>query len=87
MFLLWQIGYAAIIALYVLTILLFGYTFLLADTEGKGLNGRISRFIYIFIPNEISRILSENLGPKAYSALAANYDYVVHQKNPVMQIV
>ena len=87
MLLLSQVGYAAVITLYALAILLFGYTFLLADTEGHGFNGRISRFIYIFLPEKISRVLSEQLGPSAYSVLADNYDYVVHQKNPVMQIV
>lgn len=75
------------IAFYALVILLFVYTFVLADSEGKGLNGRVSRFIYTYLPEEMSRLLSQCLGPSVYARLAAIYDYVVHQRNPVMQVM
>ena len=87
MFLLMQLAYAFMIAFYILVIILFAYTFALADTEGKGLNGRISRLIYTYLPEEMSRLLSKCLGPSAYAQVTAIYDYVVHQRNPVMQIV
>ena len=87
MFLLMQLGYAFMIAFYLLVIVLFTYVFTFADTEGKGMNGRISRFIYIHLPEEMSRLLSKCLGPTTYAKVAAIYDYVVRQRNPVMQIV
>ena len=87
MLLLWQFGYSCMIACYALTFILFGYTFLLADSEGRGLNGRISRFLYNSCPEEMSRILLVFLGPKTYEQLSRTYDYAVHQRNPIMQIV
>ena len=75
------------VACYALTFVLFGYTFLLADTEGKGIHGKISRFLYNSCPEKMSSVTAACLGPNAYASLSQAYDYTVHQRNPIMQIV
>lgn len=87
MFLLWQVGYTFLITVYALSFILFGYTFLLADSEGTGLNGRISRLLFVFVPQSISRLLSDSLDRKLYAELVAAYDYVLYKRNPIMQLV
>ena len=85
--LLWQVANIVLIIVYVSVLMLFGYTFLLADSEGAGLNGRISRLLYSQIPQTMSQLSSDILGQKAHTKLLETYQYVFIKKNPIMQLV
>lgn len=87
MLLLWQVVKIVLIVVYVSVLMLFGYTFLLADSEGAGLNGRISRLLYSQIPQAISRKVADILGLKAHAQLLGTYEYVFNKKNPIMQLM
>lgn len=87
MLLLWQAANFVLIIVYVSVLMLFGYTFLLADSEGAGLNGRISRLLYSQIPLTISQLSYDILGQKIHSKLLGTYEYVFIKKNPLMQLV
>jgi len=77
----------SLLTFYISTIVIFSYTICFADNEGKGLNGRISRFLYEQIPKKLSSLLSEYLSPAYFNQCSETYDYVLHQKNPIMQYV
>lgn len=87
MFLLWQIVHAMLIAFYILVVLFFSYTFILANNEAPGLNGRISRLLYVFAPQYIKKAASDLLGPTVFSKVATIYNYAVYKKNPIMQLL
>jgi hypothetical protein len=76
-----------LISFYILVILFFSYTILLANNEAPGLNGRISRLLYVFAPKYIKRAVSDLVGPKVFSKLVAIYNYAVYKKNPIMQLL
>lgn len=82
-----QIVYYFLLLVYGIVFFLFGYTLFCANRDGDGINGDISRFIYIYIPNKISKIISYLLGSVLYERLANVYDYVINKPNPIMQII
>ena len=84
MSLLFKAAYSILIAIYFLVLTTFGYTFLLADVEGKGLNGRMSRLLFISMPRLISRKVSDCLGPAALNSFLASCDYVLNKRNLIM---
>lgn len=76
-----------LIAFYILVVLLFLYTFVLANSNAPGLNGRISRLLYASAPQYIKRALSDLLGPTAFAKVVTIYNYTVYKRNPIMQIL
>ena len=82
-----QITYVFLLIFYSVAILIFGYALAFADTESGGLNGRVSRFIFVDTPQWISKTLASCLGPSLYRQLASTYDYAVNERNPIMQVV
>jgi hypothetical protein len=80
-----QILYILLLSFYGLIILIFGYTICGADCDDPGLNGRISRYLYEYVPQQISKIISRLAGPNLYKQIVAHYDYAVNERNPIMQ--
>ena len=75
---------AILIAVYLLALTIFGYTFLLADIDGSGLNGRLSRLLFVFVPKLVCRKAIDCLGPAAFNSLIAFFDHVVNKSNLIM---
>lgn len=73
-----------LIAVYLLALTIFGYTFLLADIDGSGLNGRLSRLLFVFAPKLVCRKAIDCLGPAAFNSLISFFDYVVNKRNLIM---
>lgn len=82
-----QVFYFFLLSIYVSIIFFFGYTFIFADCDDVGLNGRISRFLYERLPELFSKAVLKLAGPAIYKELLANYNYVVNERNPIMQFV
>lgn len=82
-----NIFYILLLIFYLLVIAVFGYTFALADVDSSGLNGKISRFLYVYTPEQLYKVLSACLGPTLFKECAKNYDYCINERNPIMQIV
>jgi palmitoyltransferase len=62
------------------------YIFCFADTSASGVNGRISRFIYK-IPKAIGKYSRAMLGEELHGKLVGIYEYVFHQRNPILQLL
>ena len=77
-------AYSLLLAFYFLVFTSFGYTFLLADVDGTGLNGRVSRLLFIFLPRLVSRKALDYFGPAAFDSFIASCDYVVNKRNLIM---
>lgn len=84
---LWQIVHAVSMTIYILLILFIFYTSLLANNEATGLNGRISKLLYVTVPQHFKRVVSDVLGPTVFCKLVATYNYTVYKKNPIMQLL
>jgi hypothetical protein len=77
--------YIFLLSFYGLIILIFGYTICGADCDDPGLNGRISRYLYEYVPQQISKLISRLAGPSLYKQIVGYYDYAVNERNPIMQ--
>lgn len=67
--------------------LLFLYALTIADTSSKGLNGDISRLLFENIPLFVTDCLKKMLGEWGFGIVASVYDYVVNQRNPLLQLL
>ena len=82
--LLLKAAFSILLAFYFLVLAYFGYAFLFADIEGSGLNGRLSRLLFVIVPRSMSGKASIFLGPAAFNTLIASCDYVVNKRNLIM---
>jgi hypothetical protein len=71
---------------YILILVLVVYYFCLADTDNKGANGKISRFLFFDIPDMLTGALKTIVGDSIFKRLRKVYDYVFNQRNPILQI-
>ena len=77
----------ALLALYTLLFSFPLYLFMCADSSDTGINGSISRFFFVRIPNAVSQALKFCLGESIFAYVEQCYDYVTNQRNPIMQIM
>ena len=77
--------YILLLIFYGFVIVLLGYTFVFADVENKGLNGKISRFLFEYMPRLISEAIARLAGPTIYKQIVSYYNYAVNERNPIMQ--
>eukprot|EP01041_Mallomonas_annulata_P011599 gene11599-24284_t len=57
-----------------------------ANVEGSGFNGKLSRFLMVNVPKLISDLLINVCGKNTHDSVYSTYDYVVNQRNPILQI-
>ena len=82
-----QVAYILLITFYLAVISIFVYIFTLADAESTGFNGRVSRYLFVHGPRQLSKILLTFLGPNLFKKCASTYDYAVNERNPIMQVI
>lgn len=58
-----------------------------ADLDNEGVLGNVSRFILLKIPESVRYITITIFGKSFYSIFSSIFDYVVNQKNPILQIL
>jgi len=69
--------------LVIISLLLFVMCF--SDTSNQGIIGSISRLLSNTIPKYFKQFVSGVFGAKTYGSVAGVYDYVVNQRNPILQ--
>jgi hypothetical protein len=62
------------------------YAFAFADVEATGINGEFSRLLLQTIPNWIKISLRSICGEFCFGRMQKSYNYVVHEKNPILQL-
>ena len=77
----------SLISIYLVIFFIFIYGAFGADVSDNGINGKLSRFIFRQAPRMFSSFLSKIVGEKLYNQIYRLYDYVVNQRNPIMQIL
>jgi len=77
---------ACLFTLYFGTLVLFSYLMFVADTEGKGLNGSVSRFLLQKAPSVFRNCFLSLFGERIYYVCGGCYNYVVNQRNPLLQL-
>ena len=79
--------YNAFLLLYIIVIAISIYGFCWSDIGDNGLNGLLSRFLFVFVPEKASRALLALCGPRTHMCCSDAFIYVTKERNPLMQIV
>jgi hypothetical protein len=79
--------YSILICFYSLLLILTIYYLTFANTNAKRINGKISRLLFEQIPIEFVKYFKLLLGERCYKYVERIQDYLVNQKNPILQIV
>ncbi len=58
-----------------------------SDTSNKGLLGKVSIFVEDDITSFISIVIARLFGAKCHECCRDSYDYVVHERNPLLQML
>ena len=66
---------------------LIAYIFFWGDTADPGLGGKVTRFFLQYLPSSISYWSRRLLGERVHAWLAWVWDYVVNQRNPLLQLL
>ena len=78
-------GLYFVLAFYIVLILCIVYSYFIADTNGKGINGSISRFLFQSLPSSFKKYAKVFLGESIYNLIADLYDYLFYRRNPFLQ--
>jgi hypothetical protein len=74
------------ITTYLLLMVSVTFVCICGDTEDEGATGVASRTLMQNIPQKIGKTIKAIFGTKVHGCLAGTIDYVINQRNPILQI-